>query len=157
MLPHRLPRIQAKVDTALHAARIELSKIAPLTANSNQEINKLFSSFFRDLSNHLAGRSPEALVDADQLPFEAGLWNRLHVNYEVFRKRIQDTAPQFRPWRSTIKGSESDELQKELLKIDASTTDKSPKIMYADEVLALAKRRVQPEPSQAFVLTSVVC
>ncbi len=139
----RLPKIQAKVDAALISVRRDLARMAaPNIENPTQEVNRLFSSFYREVSKHVDGKPPIPDAHDSESTVRTGLWRALHETFESFRDNVLRTAPQFRPWSSM--GFVSEELISKrtsaMRKLDETVGTGTVNVLYADQVLRLAKR-----------------
>lgn len=88
LISKRLPEIQLEIERAMHRTMQQLAKLPKdLSSNPLQEITTVLSEFSKDVSRHIKG-----------VPQEGGLWQRIHLAQEKFKRDIRDTGPDFRPY-----------------------------------------------------------
>ncbi|KAG8974089.1 hypothetical protein FRC05_007837 [Tulasnella sp. 425] len=145
LVSQELPTIQTQVTRQLAEAKAQLAKLAPVNVGQPQtEVIRLLQDFNRTLCKHVEGLPPAVPTfgkgsTSPKDVISAGLVNTLNKSYDHFRKRIRDTAPQFRPWSSKLESEDGkSDLLSEMIRDDDLLTGSSSPVFHLDEVMDFA-------------------
>ncbi|KAG8920245.1 hypothetical protein FRC02_001037 [Tulasnella sp. 418] len=135
MTARKLPNIRAKIDSLLRHTIEELDTIPERDlTDPRKQIIKLITSFSRMVSKHIEGHPP------DSLSAPSALISMLNQHYHDFRLQIHRTAPQFRPWESTVRFSGSTEREMiRMAESDDAVSGNGP-IIFVDQVCSYGER-----------------
>ncbi|KAG8931126.1 hypothetical protein FRC01_001827 [Tulasnella sp. 417] len=145
LVSRELPAIQTQVTRQLAEAKGQLAKIAPVNVGQPQtEVIRLLQDFNRTLCKHVEGLPPavptfgaSAAIPKDVI--SAGLVNTLNKSYDRFRKRVKDTAPQFRPWSSQLEAEDGkSKLVTEIINEEDLLGHSSSPVFHLDEIMDFA-------------------
>ncbi|KAF9525001.1 P-loop containing nucleoside triphosphate hydrolase protein [Crepidotus variabilis] len=141
LIAKRLPQIQEELEKSIQIAYNSLSSLPKEpSSDPRSEISSLLHVFTADLAKHVEG-----VPDSAQSTFgegqSAGLIQRIRPAQETFRRAIQATTPNFRPYEKKDGGtrtfqspsflkSEEEEAKRDCLKPTS--------VIYLDEVLQKA-------------------
>ncbi|KAJ3508089.1 hypothetical protein NLJ89_g5947 [Agrocybe chaxingu] len=94
LISKRLPEIQQEIQRTISVTKAALSHLPrEPPSNPQAEITSLISDFTKDLEKQVDG-----------VPSAKGLIQSIRPAHQSFRKAIRQTAPNFRPFESKIKG-----------------------------------------------------
>ncbi|KIO22299.1 hypothetical protein M407DRAFT_216722 [Tulasnella calospora MUT 4182] len=149
LVSKELPTIQTQVIQHLSEAKIALAKFAPVNTEQPQtEVIRLLQEFARTLAKHIDG-VPPSLASFDSLEEDptdtasTGLMNALNNSYDRFRQRIRDTAPQFRPWSSSIEAKQEElDLMADMKLDDDPLGVPGARVFYLDQVMNMAQKEL---------------
>ncbi|KIO22294.1 hypothetical protein M407DRAFT_216700 [Tulasnella calospora MUT 4182] len=133
LVSRELPAIQTQVTRQLAEAKAQSVKLAPANVGQPQtEVIRLLQDFNRTLCKHVEGLPPADAISA-------GLVNTLNKSYDRFRKRVKDTAPQFRPWSSKLETEDGkSSLVEEMVREDDLLAHSNSPVFHLDEVMDFA-------------------